>query len=267
MRQLSDAEIKYIELQLLRKFADYCDQNDLSYFLIYGTLLGAVRHKGFIPWDDDIDVCMPRTDYERFIEMQHKDKVFNYVCIDDNTSSQPFIKLLDMTTQIKQDTIDENEVSHLWVDVFPLDYMPDSPEEYLKAFRHVKFLRMLSVYAVARYGAGTNTFRSLAKIPAIFICKCIGRFRLARMINNYCKNIATNTNHVNILCWGSRGIEAHSDISIFKERVRLEFEGYYFWAPAGWDKYLSLIYPDYLKLPPEAERQGHHMIAYLLDSN
>ena len=263
MRVLSPEEIKAIELKLLSRFADYCDEKGLKYYLIYGTLLGAVRHKDFIPWDDDIDVCMPREDYLHFIELQKQNKTFDYCCVSNNTSSQPFIKIMDLSTKIDQDTLDDTEVSHLWVDVFPLDYMPDDEKEYMKAYRYVRFLRFLMVYSVARIGAGTNLLRKIIKIPMIIICKAIGRYRLARRIDNYCMNLSPKSNHVNSLCWGARGIEAYSNISIFADRVRMIFEGEEFWAPVGWHEYLSSIYGDYMKLPPESQRVGHHMVAYI----
>lgn len=270
MKQLSMSEIKEAELSLLLRFADICDRNGLKYFLIFGTLLGAVRHKGFIPWDDDIDVCMPRTDYDRFIELERKEKEIDFVCIDDNTSSQPFIKLIDLTTEIteiSENMVDAFEVSHLWVDVFPLDYMPDDIDKYMRAFKHVKFLRQLSVYSISRYGAGSSRSKAILKIPVIFLCKRIGRFRIAHWIDNYCRKLSPPSNHVNTLCWGARGIEAHSDISMFRERVQLEFEGYRFWAPKAWDKYLNDIYGEYMKLPPKEKQVGHHMVVVRKETN
>lgn len=101
MQRLSSDEIKRIELNILLKFDDYCQENNLRYYLAGGTLLGAIRHKGFIPWDDDIDVCMPRPDYERFIrsysQAQYCYKLKSGYL---KNFSAPFTKVIDIRTKV-----------------------------------------------------------------------------------------------------------------------------------------------------------------------
>ena len=118
--------IKDIELDMLKVFVSICDQLGLKYYLIGGTLLGAVRHKGFIPWDDDIDVGMPREDYEVFVEKAGKllpDYIFLQNYRTDENMIFPFTKLRNInTTYIETRTKYSKMNQGVWMDIFPLDY-------------------------------------------------------------------------------------------------------------------------------------------------
>ena len=102
MKDISNAEIKNIQLEILVQFRDYCEANNLQYFLYAGTLLGAIRHQGFIPWDDDIDVVMPRPDYEKFFQLSMKKPIGKYLQTNHYSIRKhynaPFIKLVDTRT-------------------------------------------------------------------------------------------------------------------------------------------------------------------------
>lgn len=94
MEQITQGAAKKRILEILLDFSKYCDENKLQYYLIGGTLLGAARHKGFIPWDDDIDIGMPRPDYERFIKLQQQCRTMNVHCVENENSGLPLRKLL-----------------------------------------------------------------------------------------------------------------------------------------------------------------------------
>ena len=154
MKKLTPAECKLRILNLLVEFADYCDTNNLRYYLLGGTLLGAVRHKGFIPWDDDIDVCMPRPDYERFIELQSKNKKIEFRCIENNTSDLPFMKIIDKKTFVRQLYTAESETSNLWVDIFPFDGWAFDEQQSKKDMKKWNRWHWLSVYAQVKMAQG-----------------------------------------------------------------------------------------------------------------
>lgn len=155
-------ELKSIELDILLAFHDYCEQKGLSYMLYYGTLLGAVRHQGFIPWDDDIDVVMPRDDYEAFFRSFPCDSSFETIKLisyRDRSSIYPFIKLVDTRTEVVEDFVDPRYKTGVWIDIFPMDGLPedDRPfKENRKAMRKYDF-------TVGDTTTGTTPFRCMAK--------------------------------------------------------------------------------------------------------
>ena len=138
-RQLSQDEIKDGEVSILRAFHEFCENNHLVYSLAYGTLIGAVRHKGFIPWDDDIDVVMPRPDYERFIGLAVSG-VFPEGCRVQATEVdgfiQSFAKVIDPSISVKSGRNRSETKEWLWIDVFPIDGLPEQKKQaffYFKA--------------------------------------------------------------------------------------------------------------------------------------
>ena len=122
MKKLSNVECKEVIFSILKEFADFCDSNKLKYYLAYGTILGAIRHKDFIPWDDDIDVYMPRPDYIRFktlFKERYSGAKYQLRSDQKNKVDLPFEKVMDMTTIV--DTKMNDVDHHLWIDIFPLD--------------------------------------------------------------------------------------------------------------------------------------------------
>ena len=127
IKYLSMDEIKSVELEILKYVHDFCEKNDIKYFINYGTLIGAVRHKGFIPWDDDIDICMFRKDYEKFIELFSKDdgkyKILSLESSDKYYNN--FIKVIDSKTKIEDERNYKTYDSGIFIDIFPMDFFDD----------------------------------------------------------------------------------------------------------------------------------------------
>ena len=126
MKKLTDKEVKQIELDILEYVHNFCEENGLKYIMNYGTLIGAVRHKGFIPWDDDIDISMPRADYEKLIASFPKNG--RYKILDHRTSKDyfnNFVKVIDTNTKIVDNRNDKTYESGLFIDIFPMDRFDD----------------------------------------------------------------------------------------------------------------------------------------------
>lgn len=151
-------KIKKVLLELLCKFDDFCKKNDLTYYLFAGTLLGAVRHKGFIPWDDDIDVVMPLEDYHRLINMDPKcvsDDTFVQSYKSDPEFIQSFMKLRKDGTIFKEFLTQHWNIHHgIYIDIFPMDGIPDDPKEERKYFKILNKVgqRMLGIWTTKRKG-------------------------------------------------------------------------------------------------------------------
>ena len=156
MKELTTPEIRKRLLDILVVFREFCQENNLNFYLCAGTLLGAVRHGGFIPWDDDIDVAMLRDDYDKLLDIARdnpiiKDK-YKIISYELGTSHYPFLKILDMETQTIQSFSDEGHNNSLWIDIFPFDDVSENTELRKKQYRKVGILREILMLNFAKFG-------------------------------------------------------------------------------------------------------------------
>lgn len=269
MKKLSVDEIKQVELQLLLDFDHLCKKNNLYYTLCGGTLLGAIRHKGFIPWDDDIDVLMPRPDFDRLINNDHID----YSCIPDyakvvhwkdGSMNYPFMKLVDTRTRMDAKYFNaEMNINNIWIDIFPIDGNPDNPKELRRVYRKSLFLRKLLTLQLAQKGEGKSRFKRIVKPVFIRICSLIPTHFLCEKIDNLGRKYDFNSvKNIGGIVWGY-GPQERIRKSGYMKPVKVEFEGYTFNAPSNYDEYLTNLYHDYMQLPPEDKRVTHDIVAYM----
>ncbi len=269
-RKLTLEEIHSYELDMLQAFADVCEELDLPYFLAGGTLLGAIRHKGFIPWDDDIDVMMLRPDYDRFIqnaELVASKGPYKLAAYELGNLNYPFAKIYDKRTRI--DKLYDNDATerNLWIDIFPIDGLPDDDrivnQIYKKCFTARKILRLQS----ARPGQGKTALKRIVKPVLIMLSKPIGRKRILRYIDTLCRTYSPDEcNFVGGISNGY-GPQEKMPKKEFMDRVEVQFEDRTVYAPGCWDYYLSQLYGDYMKLPPEDQREDHSMTIWVKDKS
>lgn len=264
-------EQKSIEAAALRSFADYCEKNGLRYYLYAGTLLGAVRHKGFIPWDDDIDVVMPRPDYERFYSMAKQKRITPNLDIDTYRMSDhsicPFIKLEDNRTDGHELNLPDSFHTAVWVDIFPLDGVPNDEGEQRKLFKEQKRLIKLLDLCTRQYVPCKNPLRHLKRYIIWKIFSGIDYREIDRKLESNAmkydydsSNLIGNT----VYCAGINEIIAKQGFDV---PVELEFEGSLFYAPGTYKQYLTKLYGDYMKLPPLNQRvSGHKYLCWWKDS-
>ena len=263
-RKLENTEIKERLFRILSDFADYCDANGLRYYLCYGTLLGAIRHQGFIPWDDDIDVMMPRPDFEKLAELKLRGMNPNYRLegYGLKNSLWPFYKIQDISTCV------ENEYrkgdKHLWIDIFPMDGLPEDSKKSAEILNKTHKLRQLYKYYGAKIGKGKSRFRTIAKIPVILLAKCGGLKLLTCYINTLAQRYGfEDSKYAGEIVWGL-GANERMEKADYLPMTEVEFCGRQFHAPACWDHYLSSIYGDYMTLPPAEARITHENTAYAI---
>lgn len=268
MRELSDQEIKGRLINMLVDFSKYCDAHDLRYYLTGGTLLGAVRHKGFIPWDDDIDVSMPRPDYDKFIKLKQKEGATNLICMENGNKDFPFLKIVDEQTIVRQENITLSDSLGLWIDVFPHDGWAENEKEASKDLFWLKMWKYIFPYSKAKIGCGTTKFRMILKVPFILFVRCVGSNRIIHAMDKLARKFDYNySNWVGNFIWATYGLKERVPKEWYSKRTKLQFEKYLFWAPYKWDNYLTNIYGNYRMLPPLDERKNHKMIVYLRDNN
>ena len=268
--EMKKEEQKEVMLNILCEFSEFCERNDLDYFLDAGTLIGAVRHQGYIPWDDDIDVNMPREDYEKFINMtKEKGGVLSeylYVEYPEETIF-PFLKIADNRTVLVEYP-DKNPMEvGVYIDVFPKDGICDASKKsklVCDISYNLNLLRWFNVFSVYAWrnsnsvlkkmiAAMGRTFIKHPNIPLVLQQKWIRKYREKYPID-CCKYVTTLVN-------GEFNKRAPKEC--FSNYIMVEFEGKKFRAPVGYDEYLKCLYKsDYMQLPPEEERVSHNNIIY-----
>ena len=266
--QLTLTEIKQTELNILIAFDEYCRNNNLSYFLVGGTLIGAIRHKGFIPWDDDIDVMMPRNDYEKFKQLTYQNPIKEtYITASydspDIKTVYPFIKIFDTNTEVIELNLPDQE-SGIWIDIFPVDSLPDDENTAKKMYKKNLFQKRIFRILTNK----PSYTKNIAKKILLVLCKPIKLFikteSFAKTMDSFAKSNKWNsTNNAGVILWGD-GIQERFEKSMFETKTVADFEGHKFFVPEKYHEYLTQLYGDYMQLPPENERPTHNMVAYKL---
>ena len=248
-------------LCMLKDLHKICAENHITYYMIGGTALGAVRHKGFIPWDDDADIAMPRPDYERFSALA-REKFPEYLELRwyKNTENSPFqfIKLIDNRTTLKEEMYN-NYVEGLYIDIFPLDgARPDGFFENIRR-RRIWFLHTL-VIEKSSTQKKTTTLKRIGK-------KCIKTLNLKWLHNRLEKRLLGASYEDCPLTANFLG--AWRDLEVMEKRIfgtpkLYPFEDAEFFGPEIIDKYLTELYGDYMT-PPSPENQVFRHNYPLLD--
>lgn len=267
MKQLKQEEVKKYLLNILVNFNDFCKENQLETYLCAGTLLGAVRHHGFIPWDDDIDVCMARDEYERLIRLAQKKPIFNqyYKIIDFrfNDSNYPYVKIIDLRTKMDQQ-FGNDVADYLWIDVFPMDGLPTKVEEQKKLYRRISFIREILMLSFAKPGEGRSLVKRIFKTPLIPLAKLYGLDRANKQLSQLAQSYDYNkTGLIGDVLWGDFGREILTTKEYFQSTT-VTFEEHEFDTMACWDKYLTMLYgEDYMQIPPKEKQVNHNLKAWL----
>ncbi len=257
---------KSISLEVLKTIDAFCTEHHIQYSLAYGTLLGSVRHKGFIPWDDDVDIIMLREDYDRFIRLFLQSPPQHYQCIsfENGTYYLPYTKIVDTRTHVVAENFIGLDDIGIYVDIFPFDYIANSREEAVKLKGKFKFISKLIRYTCyAKFKEVCNGKIKPDKALIYGLSKCIGFKRLSSI---YQKRIAKLKDRS--AKWvGYLGSCYESDENVFelatiKGLGTGEFEGCTFPVLENYGAFLSKIYGDYMSLPPVEKRVAHHETAY-----
>ena len=254
-------ELKRIQVEILTALHWFCAQNGINYSLACGTLIGAVRHKGFIPWDDDIDVCMLRSEYLKLEQAfpQLLDGKYRFCTLNrDMDWGRPWGKIQDTRTVLNEKFKDSVKHMGIGIDVFPMDDVPEDWNQFLAWNKKRKRL----VYCWSIKGMTYSSTRSIMKNLIMFFVKVLlipfSLRRIAVRIDKYIQE--QNNRGLNKIFESCDSLKAkkYIDKSDFESFVELEFEGGYYKAMAGYDDYLRCIYGDYMELPPEENRVSHH---------
>lgn len=264
-KKLNNKQVKEALLDTLVYFDKICKKYDLKYTLDAGTLLGAVRHHGFIPWDDDIDVAMPYKDYKKLISLSSEINKNNRFIIhgyskeinDKENYIYPYLKLEDNHT-IADFKMNKDQ-GGAWVDIFPLNNVPANSKLYLKYIRKLRIYYRLLFIGNRKFKENKikSGIRSL-----IYLDRNRMRDKMIKSIDKLDELPATNylsETIGNCMCDTSTEVfRKKIPVEWFDNLAELEFEGYKFCAISEYEKYLTMQYGDWRKLPPLEDRVNSH---------
>ena len=266
MKEMTLADIQMVSLDILKDVHRFCVENDIKYSLCYGTLLGAIRHKGFIPWDDDIDILMPRPDYERFIKTYISERGYSFFAAENNDGntevSVPFARVCEMQRTFVDTGILPwvNKKTGVWIDVFPIDGAPDSKEGRQKQIADiVRQNKLLNILRIKRGYRSIWRAKTIRFQIRLLIKKVLAPFVNTNVLYDYinmCKdyNFGDSSIVVDVACpfYGEREYHHKTVMSGFMLHT---FEDSEFYIMTGYDEYLRKIYNDYMQLPPVEKRK------------
>lgn len=281
-KKMNNSEIKNELLLILKEFINFCNTNNLRYSLDGGTLIGAVRHGGFIPWDDDIDVMMPREDYNKFMELYNNESFFTLDSKKNKFYHLPIGKLISKNTKGYEKKYKRYRKYGVYIDIFPLDYIPESEQIfYEKIFYNKKICDKCSIMA-SKYFYSNNYpinkidyLKNILLIPysiikTILFRNIIGFNILLKKVYDKPKRTPLNksiikSNDIKIsdtklsfMCWADVTYNMAFDIIDFDKMKTIKFENLNCNVIKNYKEYLSDFYGDYMKLPPKEEQIPKH---------
>lgn len=262
MKKLTPDEVKQVQLDMLEYLDGLCRSKNIEYTLIGGSLLGAIRHKGFIPWDDDIDIALKRDQYELLIqELSKENGGYALTHFSNAKVYQPFAKISDKRTIVKSYLDHMYEGIGIYIDIFPYDLLP-AGEENRKTFVQNVFKRAedLASTDFPAYASGSKWYYALARLFLRFprFLKYHGKNQeVAKNLDIYMQQY-NNSNSKEIAYLSSRYmLKEHFPKEIFEEYEDVKFEHLTVRKIKNHDVYLSQLFGEYMQLPPEKERVDH----------
>lgn len=268
MREISLKEFQEEELKILKRIDQICREQNIRYWIMYGTLLGAIRHKGFIPWDDDIDVAMVRDDHERFIKYvrEHPEECSPLVIDSYETKKgYPFYIPRICNTEYLLTFKGRSYTSGLFVDLYPFDGMGNDRHYWEKMnSRIIRIMKNVTLSTMKSPFYGKNLFHKILNFPNAIYSRLRGNVYFFEKLDRLEKQFKwEESTYASVPVWDY-------DILYFKKEwfddlIQVPFENLQVYIPKRYDEILRECYGDYMKLPPVEQRIPHHnFVAYKL---
>ena len=265
MKNIELKEFKEIQVAILETVHEFCLNNNIKYSLACGTLLGAVRHKGYIPWDDDIDIYMLREDYNKFIALFPKNynNYFDLIALERHPKwNKSYAKVYDNRTIIHE-AMPYKVTIGINIDVFPIDNVPEKEECWNKYNKKRVILQRCLMTKSLKISSQHKLYKNLGIVLVKFLTLFLSQRKLAEFLNIY----AQRFNHLvsTYVFENSLGVimKKRFKKNIFKELIYIPFENKKFLAFKNYDEYLRNAYGNYMQLPPVEKRISHHsFVAY-----
>lgn len=263
-------KLQLIELDVMKLFSEICDKYNLRYYLVGGTMLGAVRHKGFIPWDDDMDVGMPRPDYEKFLSVVNKElpEGYNFLNYKQNKEyKRYFSRIVNKNVRVYNASNTKTIVENAWLDIFPFDGMPSNKLAQKIHFWHMTAIRFL--YHASCFDELVNLNRPgrawylqiLIKFLAVthFGSKLNTKKLMHRIEKGLLKYNYDKCDYM-VSFFGSYMLREIVDKKMLGTGRKYQFETLMLNGPEMYDEFLSHFYGDYMKVPNDTDKDKHNIL-------
>lgn len=260
MKEIDLSELKIIQMDILEAVDEFCVSNNMKYSMAGGTMIGAVRHKGYIPWDDDIDIYLLREDYERFVSLFPHNYKGCYDLVSLNNCEKwdrPYANIYDNRTQIIENA-NNAMIIGVNIDVYPLDDVPDDQRKWQKLFKKQNLLYYICIVKTLQWNKNRSIWNNIFLILMKFLFMPMSQRSIASWINNFSqKNNGKGYKRVFEMVQGN-GLKAPFLKADFYDISRYQFEDKMFMGFTDYDDFLRNSFGNYMELPPEEKRISTH---------
>lgn len=260
MKEIDLEELKVLQMDVLTSIDKFCRDNNITYSLAGGTLLGAIRHKGYIPWDDDIDIYLYRDDYNKLINIfpEMYEGHYRIASLErDKDWVRPYANAYDDRTIFKESSTEKKDIG-VKIDIYPIDCVPDDEEEWKRYDKPRRFLQKVHALRFGKNGSKRNLVNNMALL-LLKLCTCfITKRRFAEYLDKLAQKY--NSQYSKYVFSNAQGILVKRRFlkKVFNNVIDLPFEDRVFKGFADYHEYLKNAYGDYMQLPPEEKRITHH---------
>ncbi len=270
-REMSLKDVQKVSLDILKDVHAFCVENNISYTLYGGTMIGAIRHKGFIPWDDDVDIAMPRPDYEKFLSSYQSKHGYRLFGSGSSESYLAFSRVceMDKTLVVNEKAPWTKIPTGVWIDIFPLDGAPDDKNECFKQLNRLRKCWKQCCYArgaLSSFSHATGAYNKLKLLVKKLVfndCFVSQKIVVTRYINEASKIKWGLTQHFWNCSYLRYGIKEYQEMSDITSFLQVQFEDSLFNVCNGYDHLMRTKYGDYMQLPPtEKQKSNHGMCSY-----
>lgn len=262
-QELSVREVQASCLDILRTFDALCRENGITYYISGGTMLGAIRHKGFIPWDDDADIMMPRADYEKLLSLNFKHERFRFYSLKtDPGYARPWARMTDSYTQEMGESLFLGDTREVCIDIMPIDGLPESDRATKRHYKRLILLDELNKCSRRDHIPETERIKIVKRLATKLLGMKFARKMAAKIDKNAQKWPYETSAYRGVSVINHYGVKEKLKAEDFAENIDVDFEDMKLMLFSGYESYLKNIYGDYMKLPPEEKRVMCHGARY-----